>query len=61
MYQRPYKRKTKDIWEIYGNYGNGWAYLTTEESWQAAREQKKCYDINEPYAEHTIKKRRIHL
>ena len=52
-----YKRKTIDEYEIQGHYGYGWDVLTTEETWKAAKEQKKCYDSNEPYSHRIVKKR----
>ena len=50
-----YKRKTKDEWEIQGNYGHGWEMVTTEETYRQAREQLKCYRENEPGTPHRIK------
>jgi hypothetical protein len=43
-----YKRKTEDEFEIQGNYGQGWELATTEVKWRDAKEQKKCYQQNEP-------------
>jgi hypothetical protein len=42
-----YVRKTRDEYELQGNYGHGWECLTTEDSYRAAKEQRKCYDENE--------------
>jgi hypothetical protein len=56
-----YKRKTIDEYEIQGNYGQGFECATTEETWKAAREQKKCYDQNEPYVAHRIVKKRVKI
>ena len=50
-----YKRKTKDEWEIQGNYGHGWEMVTTEETYRQAREQLKCYRENDPGTPHRIK------
>ena len=37
-----YIRKTKDEYEIQGNYGDGWEMVTTEETLRGARAQVKC-------------------
>lgn len=44
---------------LQGNYGYGWDDLTTEDSMQAAKEQKQCYDENEPQVPHRIIRRRV--
>lgn len=54
-----YTRKTKDEYEIQGNYGYGWEVLTTEDNSKDARDTLKCYRENEPSVPHRIKKRRI--
>jgi hypothetical protein len=38
-----YKRKTVDEYQLWTNYGYGWENETIEETWKAAKEQKKCY------------------
>lgn len=43
-------------YEVQGNYGYGWDLLTTEDTREAAEEQKKCYDENEPNVPHRIKR-----
>ena len=43
-----YQRKTKDVWYLYANYGQGWEHETTEETFREAREQVKCYRENCP-------------
>lgn len=55
-----YKRKTKDIYILQGNYGYGWEELTYEETYKEAKEQKKVYDDNES-APHIIIKKRLLL
>jgi len=52
-----YIRKTKDEYEIQGNYGDGWEMVTTEETLRGARAQVKCYRENEPGPHRIIKKR----
>lgn len=42
-------------YEVQGNYGYGWDRLTTEATMEEAKEQKKCYDENEPNVPHRIK------
>ena len=42
-------------YEVQGNYGYGWDRLTTEATMEEAKEQKKCYDENEPDVPHRIK------
>ena len=45
-----YRRKTKDEYRLYINYGygHGWEHETTEESWKELKEQQKCYRENCP-------------
>lgn len=43
----PSERKTYDEYQIHGNYGHGFEEVTAEETYQAAREQLKCYRENE--------------
>jgi hypothetical protein len=56
-----YQRKTKDEYEIQQNfgYGDGWESVTTEETWSAAKEQRKCYQENQPEFPVRIVKHRI--
>jgi len=58
-----YQRKTRDEFEIQGNYGygNGWECLITEETREAARGQLKCYQENEPGTAHRIKCVRVQI
>ena len=56
-----YIRKTRDEYEILGNYGYGWDVLTTEDNYKDAKNMLKCYNENEPMAPHMIKKRRIRI
>ncbi len=50
-----YIRKTIDTYEVQGNYGQGWEMVTTEATYKEAKEQKKCYDQNEPQYAHRVK------
>jgi hypothetical protein len=50
-----YVRKTRDVWEVQGNYGQGWECVTTENTWKEAREQVRVYRENEPQYPHRVK------
>lgn len=54
-----YIRKTRDEYEIQGDYGHGYEMLTTEDTRQAAREQLLVYRDNEPNVPHRIVKKRV--
>lgn len=54
-----YTRKTRDEFEIQGDYGQGWECVTAEASWKAAREQIKCYRENEPGVQFRIVVKRV--
>ena len=58
-----YKRKTKDEYQVHGNYGPTYGYeeVTAEETLKAAREQLKCYRDNEPGISFKIIKRRAKI
>lgn len=56
-----YVRKTRDEYDIEGNYGYGWDVVTCEDTYRAAREQLRVYRENEPDAAHRIVKRRVRL
>lgn len=55
-----YIRKTRDYFELQGNYGygHGWECLTAELTIRAARDQRKCYRENEPGTPTRIVKKR---
>jgi len=56
-----YKRKTRDTWQLHINYGQGWEHETTEDSWQAAKAQSRCYAENCPQYPRRIVYRRERL
>ena len=56
-----YQRKTRDYWDIQGNYGFGWESVTVEDSWKEARGRLKEYRENEPGIAFRAKKRRESL
>lgn len=53
-----YQRKTRDTWEVQGNYGHGWEMVCAEITWKAAKERRKEYDLNEPMYPHRVKYKR---
>jgi hypothetical protein len=53
-----YIRKTRDVWEVRGNYGHGWEMVTAELSREAARERRNEYRANEPGVSFIIVKTR---
>ena len=48
-----YIRKTKDEFQVHGNYGQGWEEVTCEDSRKEARQRLKEYRENDP--DHTYK------
>ena len=55
-----YIRKTRDEYELQGNYGYGWECLTTEETLKDARQRRKEYQENEG-GTYRIVRRRVRL
>lgn len=53
-----YQRKTKDVFEVQGDYGLGWETVCEEETMADAKKQMRCYNVNERQYPHRIKKRR---
>ena len=53
-----YVRKTRDVYEVQGNYGYGWDVVTTENTREKALIMLACYRENEPRASHRIVKKR---
>lgn len=43
-----YIRKTKDEYQIQGNYGHGFEMVTAEDTYKEAKERLKEYRDNEP-------------
>lgn len=54
----PYKRKTRDYWDIQGNYGQGWEVVTAADTWKEARQYLKEYRENEPGIAFRARKKR---
>ena len=44
-----YKRKTRDCWRFYCDYGQGWEHEITEYTRKEMKENKKAYLENSPY------------
>jgi hypothetical protein len=44
----PRQRKTRDVWVVQGNYGQGWEDVTAEETFKEIRQRVKEYRENEP-------------
>lgn len=42
------KRKTRDVWHLLVNYGQGWEHETTEATRKEALVQLRCYRENCP-------------
>jgi hypothetical protein len=51
------QRKTRDVYDIQGDYGygHGWETLCAEETYREARAQVRCYRENEPGVPFRIK------
>lgn len=43
-----YKRKTRDVWELYVDYGYGWEYATAEFTRGEIKQREKEYKENCP-------------
>jgi len=43
------KRKTRDCWRIYVNYGSGWEHECTEYSLNDMKENRRAYSENCTY------------
>lgn len=56
-----YTRKTRDEFEVQGNYGCGWEVLTTDETLKESRAMLKDYRDNEPSIPHRIVKKRVKI
>lgn len=54
-----YQRKTRDEYDLLGNWGYGWDYLLTEDSVEKIKLRLKEYRENDPRADYKIEKHRI--
>lgn len=58
-----YKRKTKDEYEVQGNYGygHGWEMVTCEETRKGAKERLKEYRDNDPGNPYRLVHKRVKI
>ena len=56
-----YIRKTRDEWEIWGDYGQGWEYCTGADNYKEARTLLFQYREEMPKYPHNLVKRRVKL
>ncbi len=56
-----YKRKTKDVYSVEGNYNGEWEELCEEETMKEATETLQSYMDNEPQYPHRIRKHRVQI
>lgn len=52
-----YKRKTKDVWKLFVNYGQGWEEETTEDTKEMYLTNKKAYRENCNYPQKWVRGR----
>lgn len=58
---KTYQRKTKIEYQMYSNYGYGWEHETTEESYEALKEQIKTYKENCPEGRYKMVFKRVKI
>lgn len=56
-----YKRKTRDEWQLWINYGQGFEHETSEETFTDVKNQSKCYAENCPQYARKIKFKRVKI
>jgi hypothetical protein len=56
-----YTRKTRDEFEVQGNYGHRWEVLTIDETLEESEAILKDYRDNEPSFPHRIVKKRVKI
>jgi hypothetical protein len=56
-----YKRKTRDEYQIHGNYGQGYEEVCAEDTWKEARARLKEYRENEPMYSHKLVCKRVKI
>lgn len=56
-----YQRKTKDEWELIGNWGFGWESILMEDSYKEIKQRLREYRENDPRAEYMIVKHRVSI
>ncbi len=53
-----YQRKTRDVWYLLVDYGQGFEHETTEPTYADARAQLRCYRVNCPQYPARLKRAR---
>lgn len=56
-----YKRLTRDVWTVQGNYGQGWEDVTAEDTRKECKERLKEYRENEPMYPHRMIVKRVRI
>lgn len=56
-----YTRKTRDEWQLWSDYGQGWEHELSEDSWKEMRARLREYRQNAPQYSYKAKKVRIKL
>jgi hypothetical protein len=56
-----YLRTTRDEWQLWINYGQGWEHEISEDTWRELRERLKEYRANCPEYPVRAKKRRVKI
>lgn len=54
-------RKTRDEWQLWVHYGQGWEHEISEDSWREMRDRLREYRENCPQYPVKVRKRRIRL
>lgn len=54
-----YERKTKDVYVLFGDYGNGYEEVLEEDTRAEANEQLKTYRENAPEYSFYVKKKMV--
>jgi hypothetical protein len=56
-----YKRKTRDEYQVHGDYGQGFEEVCAEDTHKEARARLKEYRENEPQYRHKLVVRRVKI
>jgi len=54
-------RKTRDEYQMFSDYGQGWEHELSEDTWKEMRERLKEYRSNAPQYRYKSVKRRVRL
>jgi hypothetical protein len=58
---KTYQRKTETEYQLWANYGQGWEHETTEDDYQALKEQIKTYKENCPEGRYKMVFKRVKI